>query len=428
MTEKTIEESVPVGETGKTGAIELRERGFAPKTLDEAFRLAKVMASSNLVPKEYRGKESDVLVAMQWGHELGLAPLQALQNIAVINGRPSIWGDAALALVMASGQVESFDEWEEHVEGEGLTAFCKTKRKGMGEQTRTFSEEDVKTAKLGNVHNTYPKRMRQMRARGFLLRDVYPDALKGLITREEAEDYPASAVPREIPPDKQVLPEHSEAPSAKEDRDVTPAEAIHFPNPTEEEKMKDVSETEEEADTGVDVPETLVEPDDGEADDTTDKEDTEGEASEPSEDEEPSLTAQMRKAVTNKRRYGWSIGKLEEKYGKKFVKLTTPELREIAGALKECRTDKQAVEKWLLNNIPEGSDEPVEEPVDVPDDNEFEKEALLSELEDLITKGVDAGHDLHDVLGIPRNWKDMKKKLSVDILTDLRDTLRDFLA
>ena len=51
------------------------------------------------MPREFQAKPNNILVAVQWGFEIGLAPMQALQNIAVINGRPSLWGDSLLALV-----------------------------------------------------------------------------------------------------------------------------------------------------------------------------------------------------------------------------------------------------------------------------------------------------------------------------------------
>ena len=41
----------------------------------------------------------------------------------------------------------------------------------------------------------YPKRMMQMRARGFALRDKFADALGGLITVEEAQDYQVVDMP-----------------------------------------------------------------------------------------------------------------------------------------------------------------------------------------------------------------------------------------
>ncbi|MFM5618406.1 hypothetical protein ACET7O_21025, partial [Aeromonas veronii] len=77
-----------------------------PQNLQEAMQLADMLANSNLVPKSYQGKAGDVLVACQWGSEIGLKPLQALQNIAVINNMPAVWGDALVALVRGSGLCE----------------------------------------------------------------------------------------------------------------------------------------------------------------------------------------------------------------------------------------------------------------------------------------------------------------------------------
>ena len=174
-------------------------RGFAPATLTEAIQFSDMLASSSMVPKAYQGKPQDILVCVQWGYEMGLAPMQALQNIAVINGKPSVYGDAAMALVQASNVCEDVEEF---FEGEGTpnpVAVCVAKRKGRKPVTAKFSVEDAKRAGLWGKQgpwSAYPKRMMQMRARGFALRDAFPDVLKGLITAEEAQDYPDEAKPR----------------------------------------------------------------------------------------------------------------------------------------------------------------------------------------------------------------------------------------
>jgi hypothetical protein len=53
-------------------------RGFAPTTLAEAVQFSEMLASSSMVPRAYQGKPQDVLVCVQWGYEMGLAPMQAL--------------------------------------------------------------------------------------------------------------------------------------------------------------------------------------------------------------------------------------------------------------------------------------------------------------------------------------------------------------
>lgn len=161
-----------------------------PSTFEEAWRLGKVLAASNLVPKDYQGKVENVLVAMQWGLEIGLPGLQALQNISVINGRPSIWGDAAKALVMNSKVCEDIKEFFEG-NGPTLTAVCIAKRIGKTEVRQEFSIGDARTAGLlgkAGPWTQYPKRMLQMRARAFALRDAFPDVLRGLALAEEAAD------------------------------------------------------------------------------------------------------------------------------------------------------------------------------------------------------------------------------------------------
>jgi RecT family len=175
-------------------------QGFAPATITEAMEFSKMLSESAMVPRAYQGKPQDIMVCVQWGYEIGLAPMQALQNIAVINGKPSVYGDAAMALVQASPVCEDI---EEYFEGEGTPnpiAVCVAKRKGRKPVVAKFSVEDAKRAGLWGKQGpwtAYPKRMMQMRARGFALRDAFPDVLKGLITAEEAQDYPDEAKPKQ---------------------------------------------------------------------------------------------------------------------------------------------------------------------------------------------------------------------------------------
>ncbi|MFZ5566011.1 MAG: hypothetical protein ACOY95_03310 [Pseudomonadota bacterium] len=173
------------------GALAQRTPQFdlSPRTLDEALRFSDYLAASDMVPKDFKGKAGNCLVAIQWGMEIGLKPLQAMQNIAVINGRPSLWGDAVIALVRSSPLCEYVIETDD-----GNVATCRVKRRGEPEQVRTFSMDDAKAAGLMSKEGpwkNYPKRMRQMRARAFAVRDVFPDVLKGMPVAEEVLDIPS---------------------------------------------------------------------------------------------------------------------------------------------------------------------------------------------------------------------------------------------
>lgn len=175
-------------------------QGFAPATITEAMEFSKMLADSAMVPRAYQGKPQDIMVCVQWGYEIGLAPMQALQNIAVINGKPSVYGDAAMALVQASAVCEDIEEYFENEGTPNPVAVCIAQRKGRKPVVAKFSVEDAKRAGLWGKQGpwtAYPKRMMQMRARGFALRDAFPDVLKGLITAEEAQDYPDEAKPKQ---------------------------------------------------------------------------------------------------------------------------------------------------------------------------------------------------------------------------------------
>src|ERR1051325_7073679 len=103
MSEETQESKQELIETAKK--MPAMEGGFnlRPRNFEEAYRFANIMAESDLVPKDFQKKPANVLVAVQLGMELGVSPMQALQNIAVINGRPCIWGDLLPAIIFASG-------------------------------------------------------------------------------------------------------------------------------------------------------------------------------------------------------------------------------------------------------------------------------------------------------------------------------------
>lgn len=165
-----------------------RQFDLSPQTFEQALTFAGYLADSDMVPKDFKGKPGNCLVAIQWGMEIGLKPLQAMQNIAVINGRPSLWGDAVIALVRSSPVCEWVIETQTDT-----VATCRVKRKGEPEQERTFSLEDAKAAGLlgkAGPWTQFRKRMMQMRARAFAMRDVFPDVLKGLPVAEEVMDMP----------------------------------------------------------------------------------------------------------------------------------------------------------------------------------------------------------------------------------------------
>jgi hypothetical protein len=175
---------------------------IVPRNIEEAFRMAEMLIVAKMAPESLKTPEA-VCVAILHGLEVGMTPLAAVQSIAVINGKPSLWGDGFLAVIQGSGLLEWKKEFERVDERNGKTAVCIMKRKGDPEPaTCEFSEVDARDANLANkaIWKAYAPRMRKMRARAFAGRDLFSDVLKGMKMAEEVNDYvdvtPSDASPQ----------------------------------------------------------------------------------------------------------------------------------------------------------------------------------------------------------------------------------------
>lgn len=197
-----------------------------------------------------------IMIGIMKGAEVGLPPITALSTIAIINNRPCIFGDGAMALIQSSGQVERYVEYFESEENPGsplidemgnidhspqigdfprdFTAVCKIWRKGQDEPyVGRFSVRDAQRAGLwGDPKRKpwlqHPKRMLRMRARSFPMRDGFADCLFGLAIREEIEDLPPEEPPApdlhflETPTRKEVVPDASTGRPAAADNTPPP--------------------------------------------------------------------------------------------------------------------------------------------------------------------------------------------------------------
>lgn len=173
-------------------AIKPAQFDLSPQTFEQALQFAEYLAASELVPKQFRGKPGDCLIAMQWGYEVDLKPLQALNSIAVINGKPGLYGDAGKAILLSKGCI--IDEDDIAVIKQLGRGRCKITRPGRPPVERTFSLDDAKVAGLlgkDGPWKTYPQRQMSWRAFWFAARDAAADLLRGFPGAEESMDIPA---------------------------------------------------------------------------------------------------------------------------------------------------------------------------------------------------------------------------------------------
>ncbi len=211
------DEPTPKQETTRTPKSPLiatggRALAIIPRTFDDAWRIGSAAVTGKWAP--YGWTKEQATLAIMHGAEVGLPPMMSLQKICIINGRPSLWGDAVPAIALATGQLE---DWHEGIRGEGeaMEAYCIVKRRGIKTPIETtFSVADARRAGLwderpivaknvwdkekrqkvwkADAENDspwyrHPKRMLQMRARR-AFRDAFADAFSGLYIAEEMQE------------------------------------------------------------------------------------------------------------------------------------------------------------------------------------------------------------------------------------------------
>lgn len=209
-----------------------------PASIDEIWRIARMAVMGKMAPKSLvEGKEPDdatsaCAVAIMAGAELGLTPLMALRSYAVVNGRPSLWGDGLKAVVRQSGRCEYIKSG-----GDLQKGWCEAKRSDTGEvMRREFTWQQAQKAKLDKKTGPwqdYPDMMMERRATSRCLNDLFADVLGGIVSSDEAQDSApfldengggTAERPRNEPP---APPE----PPAEEDAtDIAPFDPAEFGN------------------------------------------------------------------------------------------------------------------------------------------------------------------------------------------------------
>jgi hypothetical protein len=197
--EAKADQQMPVGALKPAGELTLDEGGaLVPKTAAEAVQIASYYLKSKMLPARFNTVEM-IVTAWQYALELGLKPLTALRQIAVVQGTPCTFGDLPLALVQRTGKLASIREYlvdknskeicvkNMNLSAEPYAAVCVVRRR-CDEETleRFFSMDDAKRAGLGNspTWKAYTPIMLKYRARSQALKDKFPDCLNGIAIAE----------------------------------------------------------------------------------------------------------------------------------------------------------------------------------------------------------------------------------------------------
>lgn len=157
---------------------------------EEAGRMAKALAASTLVPKEYQGNISNCMIAIDTAQRLKISPFATMQNLYIVNGRPS-W--SSQFIISAINKCDRFSEplkFKLTGEGDSLECFAYTKDKNGNKLegpviSMKMAKDEGWTSKNGSKWKTMPQVMIQYRAASFFGRLHCPDILMGVYTDDE---------------------------------------------------------------------------------------------------------------------------------------------------------------------------------------------------------------------------------------------------
>jgi hypothetical protein len=182
--------------------------------------MARALAASSLVPKDFQNNIANCIIALEIASRIGCSAFAAMQNLAIVHGRPSWSSTFLIATVNASGKFtplrfrwqgkEGADDW-------GCRAYAKDRDTGeecVGSLiTMKMAKAEGWATRNGSKYLTMPEQMLAYRAAAFWTRLYSPELSLGIQTREEVidtvgyevPDAPAALVPGDVKALKEAL-------------------------------------------------------------------------------------------------------------------------------------------------------------------------------------------------------------------------------
>lgn len=176
---------------------------FNPAKFEHAFRVARLFASSDLVPKNFQGREANCIIAINYAERVGLDPFMTMQNMYVVHGRPGIEAKFVIALINQSGKYSEPLKFRFDGEGEnyGCTAYTRESRsnevvegpkvtwkmvraEGWDKDKKSKDSDYVQKSKW----NTMPDIMFRYRAASYFANVNCPELKLGMQTADELQE------------------------------------------------------------------------------------------------------------------------------------------------------------------------------------------------------------------------------------------------
>lgn len=178
----------------ETKELAITQNAFSDNIgFENAQRMAVALSKSELIPKAYQGNIPSTMIALELAKRTGVSPIMVMQNLHVIQGRPS-WSSSFIIAVINSYKKFSmplnFD-----IKGEGETRSCVAYTTGIDGMRYESPEVNIKMAiaegwmgKPGSKWKTMPDLMLRYRAAAFFGRLYCPELLMGMQSEDEVID------------------------------------------------------------------------------------------------------------------------------------------------------------------------------------------------------------------------------------------------
>ena len=159
------------------------------------MEMAKFLSESTIVPSDYRKRPENCFIALDMASRMGISPMVVMQNLYVIQGKPSFSGSAIASLIRSAPQFRNveliyvgdpkMDSWGAYVTAENIHTGKTLKG---GTVTIAISKKEGWFQKSGSKWQTMPEMMLGYRAYAWFGRIYCPELLMGMQTADEIED------------------------------------------------------------------------------------------------------------------------------------------------------------------------------------------------------------------------------------------------
>lgn len=202
------------------------------QSFEDAQRMAKVFVNSSLVPQQFKGDLGSCLIALNMANRMKADPLQVMQNIYIVHGKPSFSSSYLIACFNQCGRYSAIRykfEGEKGTDTWGCKAVATELATGEILEGVTVTMAMAKAEgwynKAGSKWKTMPELMMRYRAATFLIRSVAPEIALGFTTTEEVLDITDRAV--------EVTPT-TLADLAKQSMEIEEVEPVAEPEPEQQ--------------------------------------------------------------------------------------------------------------------------------------------------------------------------------------------------